>query len=65
MIDIQQIFDGERGLRIKVARALGVTHGAISQWRHVPATRVLAVEKITGIPRHRLRPDLYPPGDAK
>lgn len=34
---------------------------AISQWRRVPAGRVLAVEKATGVPRHDLRPDLYPP----
>jgi DNA-binding transcriptional regulator YdaS (Cro superfamily) len=27
---------------------------------HVPAERVLDIEKITGISRHELRPDLYP-----
>lgn len=36
--------------------------GTISKWekRRVPAERVLDVERQTGIPRHRLRPDLYP-----
>lgn len=33
---------------------------AISQWRQVPAERVLDVERVTGVSRHRLRPDLYP-----
>lgn len=28
--------------------------------RKVPALRVLSIEKATGIPRHTLRPDLYP-----
>lgn len=44
----------------KLAEALGITSQAISQWRQVPHERVLAVEKITGIPRYELRPDLYP-----
>lgn len=61
MFDIQTAFDKERGLRLKVARALGITHGAVSQWRRVPAGRVIAVEALTGIPRERLRPDLYEP----
>jgi hypothetical protein len=27
----------------------------------LPPRRVLAVEELTGIPRHVLRPDIYPP----
>lgn len=61
MLDIQTIFNEKRGLRIKVARALGITHGAVSQWKRVPAERVIAVSDLTGVPRHELRPDLYPP----
>lgn len=36
--------------------------GTISKWENgrIPAERVLDVERITGIPRHRLRPDIYP-----
>lgn len=37
-----------------------ITPQAISQWKQVPAERVLDVERATGISRHRLRPDLYP-----
>lgn len=49
-----------RGLRIRLARDLGITPGAIYQWRRVPAERVIQVERLTGISRHELRPDLYP-----
>lgn len=45
-----------------LSRALGgdPTSQAISQWDVVPAGRVLRVEAVTGVPRHELRPDLYP-----
>jgi DNA-binding transcriptional regulator YdaS (Cro superfamily) len=41
---------------------------AITKWKHrgqIPAERVLAIEAITGVPRHELRPDIYPPDDVK
>ena len=44
----------------KLAEPLGITTQAVSQWDEVPPLRVLAVERISGIPRHELRPDLYP-----
>jgi DNA-binding transcriptional regulator YdaS (Cro superfamily) len=60
MTDIRPLLDTQRGMRVKIARALGITHGAVSQWTRVPAERVLDVERVTGISRHVLRPDLYP-----
>jgi DNA-binding transcriptional regulator YdaS (Cro superfamily) len=33
---------------------------AVWQWKMIPADRVLMVETVTGVSRHRLRPDLYP-----
>ncbi len=51
----------ERGRLTKLAEALDVWPGAISQWDKVPAERVIAVEAATGISRHELRPDLYGP----
>jgi DNA-binding transcriptional regulator YdaS (Cro superfamily) len=45
-----------------LSRALNgdITPQAVSQWKQVPAERVLDVERATGVSRHRLRPDLYP-----
>lgn len=43
-----------------LAAPLGISIQAISQWDEVPPLRVIAVEKITGVSRHVLRPDLYP-----
>lgn len=43
-----------------LADPLGVSIQAISQWDEVPPLRVLAVERISGVSRHLLRPDLYP-----
>jgi hypothetical protein len=44
-----------------LAQALGgLTPQAVSQWRRVPAERTLDVERVTGVSRHELRPDLYP-----
>lgn len=42
---------------------VGVGAPAVFKWERgrVPAERVLDVERVTGIPRHELRPDLYPP----
>lgn len=40
---------------------VSVTSQAISRWKtQVPVHRVLAIEAVTGIPRHQIRPDLYP-----
>jgi DNA-binding transcriptional regulator YdaS (Cro superfamily) len=52
-----------------VADQLGVSSQAISQWtrwQKVPPKRVLALEAISGVSRHDLRPDIYgPPPDQK
>lgn len=38
-----------------------ITSQAVSQWRRVPAGRVLDVEAVTGVSRHDLRPDIFGP----
>ncbi|HUY05068.1 MAG TPA: YdaS family helix-turn-helix protein [Rhodocyclaceae bacterium] len=42
-----------------IARELGVSRSVVSGWRAVPAERLLEIERITGIPREVLRPELY------
>jgi len=43
-----------------LARALGISQPAVSNWQKIPAERVLAVAALTGLKRSVLRPDLYP-----
>jgi DNA-binding transcriptional regulator YdaS (Cro superfamily) len=57
-----EVIRKNRGIAAKIARDLNISKAAVSLWlkRRIPAERVLDVEKATGIPRHDLRPDLYP-----
>jgi DNA-binding transcriptional regulator YdaS (Cro superfamily) len=52
-----------RGLKlIDLSRGLGVDKATVTRWaqKRVPAERVVEIERLTGIPRNALRPDLYP-----
>jgi DNA-binding transcriptional regulator YdaS (Cro superfamily) len=44
-----------------LAKALGMSAQAFSEWKRIPSHRILQVEAITGIKREKLRPDLYRP----
>ena len=48
------------GSRRKLAKLLGISSQAVYSWDQVPPLRVLEVERLSGVSRHRLRPDLYP-----
>lgn len=51
------------GSQSALARLLSVTPQAVQNWcatGRVPAERVIHVETVSGVPRHELRPDLYP-----
>lgn len=37
-----------------------ITRQAIEQWKRCPPHWTLELEKLTGVSRHELRPDLYP-----
>jgi DNA-binding transcriptional regulator YdaS (Cro superfamily) len=54
----------ERGLMAKLAAGLGITKSAVSMWDKVPADRLAEVERLSGIPRHLLRPDVCLPPDG-
>ena len=43
----------------KLGKKLGISGQSVHEWKQVPADRIIAVEKVTGVPRERLRPDLY------
>jgi len=61
---IQECIDSmneRNGNLTALAEKLEITAQAISQWKRIPAHRVIQIEAITGISRSRLRPDLYPP----
>jgi len=47
-----------------LARRLNMSVQAISQWLRVPPERCAEVERVTGVPRWRLRPDIYEEPDA-
>jgi DNA-binding transcriptional regulator YdaS (Cro superfamily) len=53
------------GSQNALATALGISQAHIWNWLNrdklvPPAKYVLDIERVTGVSRHRLRPDLYP-----
>lgn len=44
---------------VALSLALGLSRAAVSQWDRVPPERVLDVERLTGVSRYRLRPDIF------
>ena len=63
MPDLKTLFRTSGKRQRDIAGAVGRSEGAVSQWvsgeRDIPADLVLRIEEVTGIPRHRLRPDLW------
>ncbi len=43
----------------RLAKQLGITHTAVIRWKKIPPIRVITLEKLTGIPREELRPDIF------
>jgi DNA-binding transcriptional regulator YdaS (Cro superfamily) len=64
MLPIIREAAGKVGGVPELARKLGVSRQAIYQWTEVPVERAAKLEHVTGIPRSRLRPDLFSEEDA-
>lgn len=48
------------GATAKLASELNISSQAVSQWKRVPPERAADVSRLTGIPLHELRPDVFP-----
>lgn len=59
MVEIVKEAAEKAGGIVALARELGIKHTAMYSWTRIPAERVVDIERVTGIPRQRLRPDLY------
>ena len=53
---------GNTGLADKLG---DISPQAISQWKKVPPERVIDVERVTGVSRHELRPDIFGPSPER
>jgi len=56
------------GSQSQLSRLIGESQQNISHWLNkgkVPAEQALPIEKLTGVPRYELRPDIYPPEEYK
>jgi DNA-binding transcriptional regulator YdaS (Cro superfamily) len=63
MDTIFDLINQRAGSQAELARRLGIKPTSIIDWRRagrVPAERVLAVSRLTGLSPHLLRPDIYP-----
>lgn len=59
MLSVIREAAGKVGGVPKLARKLGVSRQAIYQWTEVPVERAADLERVTGIPRSRFRPDVF------
>ncbi|NGX97586.1 MAG: helix-turn-helix domain-containing protein [Candidatus Afipia apatlaquensis] len=64
MLDIVKQAAKRAGGLAKLAGALGIKHQSFYSWDRIPASRVLEIERASGISRSVLRPDLYPVEEA-
>ena len=55
---LEHVIQAVGGVR-ELSRLLGISQPAVSNWRRVPADRILQVASVTGLPRDAIRPDLY------
>ncbi|KTF10373.1 transcriptional regulator [Pseudoalteromonas sp. H103] len=56
------------GGQVKLADAIQTSQQNVSNWLRtgkVAPDKVIIIEKVTGVSRHELRPDIYPPEESK
>ena len=60
-INLTKMLSDKNILKAELARRLGVNKSQITRWEQIgiPAERAVQIERKTGIPRAKLRPDLY------
>jgi DNA-binding transcriptional regulator YdaS (Cro superfamily) len=56
-----EIAIAEAGGVRKLARLVERSSSTVAVWTRIPVEHVLIIEKAIKIPRHELRPDIYPP----
>ena len=44
-----------------LAQAVGISRQAVRLWRTIPPEHVLLIERLTGVSRYRIRPDIFGP----
>ena len=59
MIKVVEQAAEKAGGVVALARELGIKHTALYSWKRVPAERVLDIERISGVSRHEMRPDIF------
>lgn len=64
--DLLDLLSSRNMRRIDLANALGVDKSLVTRWvqKRVPVSRVADVERVTGIPREELRPDVFKAASA-
>jgi len=45
---------------VAVARHFNIDHAVVARWKVVPAPGAIELERLTGVSRHALRPDVFP-----
>lgn len=66
LAEAKAILGGGHALAAAISRTgakakVKISPQAVNKWTTVPMRRVLVVERLSGVPRSRLCPHLYPP----
>lgn len=59
MMNVTRIAVERAGGCPRVAQELGLTRQAVAKWDKVPGRHALVLERLSGVSRYILRPDIY------